>query len=55
MTLDGCDLWNHYSVIASRVVVASVVVAELALIMKLPGIHEVDVSAVYPSKAFMNC
>ena len=35
--------------IASRVVVVSEVVAELAFRMKLPGIHDVDVSALYPS------
>ena len=34
--------------IASRVVVVSEVVAELAFRMKLPGIHDVDVSALYP-------
>ena len=36
--------------IASRVVVVSGVVAELAFRMKLPGIHDVDVSALYPIK-----
>ena len=35
--------------IASRVVVVSEVVAELAFRMKLPEIHDVDVSALYPS------
>ena len=34
--------------IACRVVVVSEVVAELAFKMKLPGIHDVDVSALYP-------
>ena len=50
MTLDWCHLRrrNHYSVIASRVVVVSEVVAELAIRMKLPGTHDVDVSALYP-------
>ena len=36
--------------IASRVVVVSEVVAELAFRMKLPRIHDVDVSALYPTK-----
>ena len=35
--------------IASRVVVVSEVVAELAFRMKFPGIHDVDVSALYPT------
>ena len=35
--------------IASRILVVSEVVAELAFRMKLPGIHDVDVSALYPS------
>ena len=54
MTLDGCHLrWrNHYSVIASRVVVVSEVVAELAFRMKLPGIHDVDLSALHPNELF---
>ena len=38
------------SVIASRVVVVSDVVAELAFRMKLLGIHDVDVSASYPNE-----
>ena len=33
--------------IASRVVVVSEVVAELAFRMMLPGIHDVDVSALF--------
>ena len=33
--------------IASRVVVVSEVVAELAFKVKLPGIYDVDVSALY--------
>ena len=37
--------------IASKVVVVSEVVAELAFRMKLPGIHDVDVSALYPGHA----
>ena len=36
--------------IASRVTVVSEVVAELAFRMKLPGIHDVDVSALYPAE-----
>ena len=39
--------------IASRVVVVSEVVAELAFRMKLPGIHDVDVSALYPMMMMM--
>ena len=37
--------------IAIRVVVVSEVVAELAFRMKLPGIHDVDVSALYPTNS----
>ena len=50
MTLGGCHLRrkNHYAVIAASkvVVVVSEVVAEIAFRMKLPGIHDVDVSAL---------
>ena len=44
--------------IASRVVVVVVVsevVAELAFRMKLPGIHDVDVPALYPILLNNNC
>ena len=39
--------------IASRIVVVSEVVAELAFRMKFPGIHDVDVSALYPKRQLL--
>ena len=41
--------------IASRVLVVSEVVAELAFIFKLLGIQDVDVYALYPSMTVRNC